>query len=299
MTPEELAEAIAQLLAGVEQTFTAAIGRVQESLYRRLSAVLKDLSLDSDGYIQQNSGNRLILRKAEDTFDETIKGPTYQNAVEQSISAVPQIDALNQSYFETISNAFKPNRVFIKSLQQQVIRDINTYLLQDGLQANIKLPLNQILNQNVNSGGSFSGMLDQLRKFVMGTENEGRLMRYTRTYLTDTLFNYSRAYQEAVTADLGLEFYLYMGGLTKGGKGSDGSREFCIDRAGHYYHKKEIEAWASLEWKGKNPNTTESSIFIYAGGYNCRHSIVPVHVSIVPKEVIERAISEGFYRRAA
>jgi hypothetical protein len=299
MTPEELAEALTQLIAGVEQTFTADVGRVQEALYRRLSGVLKDLSLDADGYILQNAENRAILRKSEGIFDEVIKGRAYQNAIEQSVSAVPDIDALNQSYFETISNTFKPNRVFIKSLQQQVINNINTYLLQDGLQANIKLPLNQVLNQNVNSGGSFSGMLDQLRKFVTGTVNEGRLMRYTRTYLTDTLFNYSRAYQEAVTADLSLEFYLYLGGLTKGGKGSEGSRPFCIERAGHYYHKKEIEAWASLEWKGKNPDTTESSIFVYAGGYNCKHSIIPVHVSVVPKEVIERAISEGYYRQAA
>lgn len=295
MTPEELADQIASLIAGTEQVFTAAIGKIQASLYRRLSSVLKELSLDSDGYIQQNSGNRTILRQAEGIFDEAIKGPAYQSAVENSLSVIPDVDSLNQSYFETISNAFKPNRVFIKSLQQQVVRDINTYLLQDGLQANIKLPLNQILNQNINSGGSFSGMLDQLKRFTVGEQNEGRLMRYARTYLSDTLFNYSRAYQQAVTADLGLEFYLYMGGLTKAGKHSEGSREFCIERAGNYYHKKEIEAWATLSWKGKNPDTTQSSIFVYAGGYNCRHTIIPVHVSIVPKNVVERAISEGFY----
>lgn len=299
MTPDELADQIASLIAGAEQRFTVAIGKIQAMLHRRLSLVLKDLSLDADGYIQQTAANRTILRQADGIFDEAIKSPSYQTAVEESLSVIPDIDSINQSYFETISKAFKPNRVFIKSLQQQVIKDINTYLLQDGLQANIRLPLNQILNQNINSGGSFSGMLDQLKKFVVGDQNEGRLMRYARTYLSDTLFNYSRAYQEAVTADLGLEFYLYMGGLTKSGKHSEGSREFCIERAGKYYHKKEIEGWAHLTWKGKNPDTTESSIFVYAGGYNCRHSIIPVHVSIVPKEVVDRAVSEGFYRQAA
>src|SRR5688572_3198968 len=132
MTPEELAEQIASLIAGTEQTFTAAIGRIQDSLYRRISAVVKDLSLDADGYILQNAENRTILRRTEGIFDEVIKGNAYQNAIEQSLSTVPDVDSLNQSYFETISNAFKPNRIFIKSLQQQVIRNINTYLLQDG-----------------------------------------------------------------------------------------------------------------------------------------------------------------------
>lgn len=288
MNPEELAESLAALISGAEEKFTAAIGRIQETLYRRISAVVKNLETDTQGYILQSSANRTILREAEGIFDEVIKSGSYQKAVEESLNTVPQIDRLNQGYFKTVSDSFKLNRVYLTSLQKSVISDLNTYLLQDGLVASVKLPLNQILRQNVNSGGSFSGMLDQLRKYVTGGENEGKLLRYSRGILTDTLFNYSRAYQKSVTADLNLEWFFYSGAITKAGKGSKGSREFCIDRMNQYWHKSEIESWASLDWSGKNKDTTESSIFIYVGGHLCKHSLIPVHVVSVPKEAIER-----------
>jgi hypothetical protein len=288
MTPEQLAEQIANLIAQSEERFSLAVVRIQGDLYRQLTGILKDLKLDPQGYILQTAENRAILRQAENVFSDVINNSVYKNAVEQTIGTIPDIDSLNERYFETVSKAFKPNRVYLRSLQQQIIGNVNTYLLQDGLMVNVKIPLNQILNQNINSGGSFSGMLDQLRSFITGSGQEGKLLRYSRTYLTDALFNYSRSYQQAVTADLGLEYYYYQGGLTGKGKGSGGSRPFCIERADKYYHQSEIEAWASEEWAGKREGTTESSIFIFAGGWNCRHSIVPVHVSIVPKEVIER-----------
>jgi hypothetical protein len=299
MTPDELARELTLLISGIEESFTVSIGRVQETLYRRLSSVLKNLEIDSEGYILQSGSNRTILREAENIFDEVIKSGPYQKAVSDSLSIVPQIDALNQSYFATVSDSFKLNRAYLKSLQQSVISDLNQYLLQDGLTASVKIPLNQILRQNVNSGGSFSGMLNQLRKFSTGQENEGKLLRYSRGILTDTLFNYARAYQESVTRDLNLDWYLYSGGATGKGKGSGGSREFCLDRMGRYYHRKEIESWASLEWSGKNKDTTKSSIFIYAGGHNCKHSLIPVHLSIVPKEDQERAEQLGFVKLVA
>lgn len=286
MSAEDLARQIADLIEAAEGVYSETIVKIQNRLYNKLVSVLKDLEVDSEGYITQSTKNRTLIRAAEGIFDEVIKSPAYQQAVEDVISKIPNIDDLNSQYFETVSESFKPNRNYIRSLQQQVIADVNTYALNEGLIVNVKLPLNQILNQNINSGGSFSGMLQQLNDQIKGIEGgEGRLLRYSRTYLTDTLFNYSRAYQQAVTNDLKLEWYFYQGGLTKPGKKSEGSRDFCVHRAGNYYHHSEIEKWASLEWKGKRAGTTESSIFIFAGGWNCRHSIIPVHESIVPAEI--------------
>lgn len=300
MTPEELAAEIERLIVANNIKFAGIIGKVQGSIYNRIIGILKDLELDGEGYIKQSTANRKVLRTAQDAFDEIITNSPYQNAIESHLRVIPRLDKLNETYFKSVSDLFSPNRNFIKDLQKQVIRDVNTNLLNEGVIAQVKTPLNQILNVNVNTGGSFSGFQEQLRNFIKGNDLvEGRLLRYTTTYTADTLFNYSRGWQEAVTADLGLEFYLYSGGLTAKGKNSGGSREFCIDRVGKYYHRKEIESWAALDWKGKNPLTTKSSIFTFAGGYNCKHSMIPVSERIVPKEVIERAISEGYYKRAA
>lgn len=79
----------------------------------------------------------------------------------------------------------------------------------------------------------------------------------------------------------------------------DKTRPFCAERAGNFYTDKEIKSWAKEDWKGKNPNTTESSIFYLCGGYNCTHQLIPVHESLVPDDVKKLAAERGFYKMAA
>lgn len=283
MNPEALAQQIELAILSSIDNYSAAVESLQGTIYNRLLSVLKNLSLDSEGYILQNAANRSILLQAENALDELLPGESLTRAVSRSLEVISEIDQLNESYFSSISENFKANRVFLKSLQTQAIQSVENAILQDGLQFMVKGPLTDILNQNINSGGQFSGFLDQLRNFIRGTEeNPSRLLSYSRTHLSDTLFNYSRAYQESITVDLKLDWYMYSGGVM------DKTREFCSERAGNFYHRKEIEQWAELDWQGKRVGTTKSSIFIYAGGWNCRHSLIPVAETIVPKEDLAR-----------
>lgn len=294
MKPEKLADEIERIILAVTDAYGQDIIALQDQIYNRLARILKDLELDSEGYIKQSAANRTILNQAESTIDEILPGKSFTEAVSNTLSSINSINTLNADYFSTISENFNENRNFIRSLQTQTIESIESTLLQDGLTAQIKNPLTDILNRNINSGGQFSGFLEEVRAFVKGNPDvEGRILSYSRTYLSDTLFNYSRAYQEAMTADLKLDWYMFSGGVM------DKTREFCLERTGKFFHRKEIEKWPDLSWQGKRQGTTKSSIFIFLGGYNCRHSLIPVHVRVVPKEVIERAISMGFVKQAA
>jgi hypothetical protein len=125
--------------------------------------------------------------------------------------------------------------------------------------------------------------LQEVRDYVKGTPDfDGRLLSYSKGIVRDALTIYARSFQQSVTADLGLKWYLYAGGLM------DTSRPFCVERAGNYYHESEIKAWAHLEWAGKMRGTSESSIFQFVGGYFCGHQLIPVHESIVPKVDLDR-----------
>lgn len=291
MKPSNLADKVEGLIIESGDVYASRIAGVEAKLYNDLTKILKFVDLDEQGYIKQNAGNRSILRAAQNQFDLTINNSPFQAIVEQHLNVISKIDALNESYFESVSSAFKPNRQFLTSLQNNAIETVNNYVLQDGLASQVKLPLNDILSQNINSGGQFSGMQKQLSTFIEGNPNlDGRLTSYSRGIIRDALFQYSRSYQQGVTADLGLEWYLYSGGLM------DKSRPFCVERNGNYYHQKEVESWASLSWAGKNPLTTESSIFTLAGGFSCAHSIIPVSDLIVPSADIARAKEEGYIK---
>jgi len=291
MTPEALAREIEDLIKSAEEIYSGRLVTIQNKLFNDLLVHYRQLDVDDDGFIRQTAENRRIVNASHDTFHKSLKESGYQTALEKHLVVVNKINALNAAYFSGISDTFSPTRNFIKALQGELISNMNTFILSDGLQANVILPLNQILAQNINTGGSFAGFIEQLKTYVTGNTNvQGKLLSYARVYVSDALFNYSRSYQQAVTADLGLEFYLYSGGLI------DKSREFCQERSGNFYHHKEIKQWANLSWQGKNKLTTESSIFILAGGYKCGHSIIPVHASIVPDDVIQRNVQNGNYK---
>lgn len=283
MNPSHLAEEIERIIIEAMDSYAIGVEAIEGRIANRLSLILKNLEIDSDGYIIQSALNRRVLYDAENLVYEILPGREFTGLVQEVIGIIPSLDESNIKYFEIISDKFTPNRVFINNLQKSTIQNIESTILQDGLQSQVKTPLVNILNQNVNTGGQFSGMLKQTREFIQGNqEMEGRITSYSRTFLRDALFNYSRAYQESVTNDLGLDWYLYSGGLI------DKSREFCIARAGKYFHRSEIEKWANQDWQGKKAGTTESSIFIFAGGWNCTHSLIPIHESVVPKEDLER-----------
>lgn len=293
MTPKDLASRIEKTSLNAISALNKVIVATQNDAYGDVIIVLKKLELDGDGYIVQNSANRAIIRETNRVFSQAIDNSDYVAGLNRFNVTFSAIDKLNAQYFEGFPK-FSPDRLFIKDLHRQIITDIESQLLNSGLESQVKIPLSQILNQNVNSGGSYSGMLEQVKDYIKGKDGgEGKLEQHVGTIVRDLLFNYSRTYQHAVSSDLGLEFYFYSGIVM------DTTREFCRDRVGRYYHQKEIESWASIDWKGKYSGTTESSIFVYLGGHNCMHQVLPVHISIVPKEDIQRAEELGFYKAAA
>jgi hypothetical protein len=288
MTPKKLAEKIeSRSLSAIERLNKTVIS-VQNKAFGGVVVKLKELDLDSEGYIRQTAGNRAIIREANRAFSSALERGGYIEGLNRFTVVFGVLDEVNAEYFSEF-DGFIPNRQFIKAVQRQALADIETSLLNEGLAAQIKNPLSQLLNQNINSGGSFAGMLEQVRTFIKGGDNEGKLLRHVKTIVRDVLFNYSRTYQSAVAADLGMEFYLYTGGIIQT------SRPWCRERAGNYYHHREIELWAGESWAGKRPDTTESSIFTYAGGYSCLHQILPVSTFMVPADVIQRATEKGFY----
>lgn len=292
MTPHQAAEQIETVINKSNVLLNKAVERTQYLAYDSILLELRKLELDADGYVLQSAENRKTIREVSKVFDRAVNKSGYNNGLSEFIKTISSIDAINTEYFIGIEKSFVRDQLFIKSLQKQTIAEIETLLLNDGLESQIKQPLLNILNQNVNTGGSYSGMVQQVKTYVIGNdEGEGKLLRYTKQIAQDALNNYSRAFQSATGEKLGLIFRAYVGGLMQE------TREFCRDRIDGYYHYLEIESWASLSWKGKRSDTTKSSIFIVCGGYNCNHQMLPVSTFVVPKDQLQRAEKLGFYQK--
>jgi hypothetical protein len=123
-----------------------------------------------------------------------------------------------------------------------------------------------------------------LRKFIEGTDTEKAFLnRYIKQVTNDSVMTFNAEYIQTIAEDLDVEYYLYQGTLI------EDSRPFCVSRAGRYFTTEQVRDWGDLgKWDGKNTNTNRTTIFIYRGGYNCRHQLWPV-----AKEQYEAAQEKG------
>jgi len=162
MTPQELAVLIETLILDADVRYAKTLQRFQNILYNELALILKDLEL-TDGYVKQSANNRRILTQASNAIDEAYTSPTYSLAVSNYVAIVPKIDAANIQYFVGVDPSFTPKKIYLKSIQKELITTVNQYVMQDGLQSQVIQPLNQILNQNINAGDLTQASLNRYR----------------------------------------------------------------------------------------------------------------------------------------
>src|SRR5690348_6851137 len=192
MTPTDLSHRLENIAEKAQSGLSKAVNKTQRRLYDDIQALLSKLDLDADGLIKQNADNRKILQKVDRVFDQSIKQSGYYNQLDKYAEYIVSMTKANETYFNFILDSFTVDAHYIKSLQKDAILNIQNLLANDGLESQLKQPLKQILNQNVNTGASFADLLKQVREFIQGTPDvDGKLSRYSKQISRDTLFNYS------------------------------------------------------------------------------------------------------------
>lgn len=177
---------------------------------------------------------------------------------------------------------------------KKAIRD----LLHSGVDVNFLDEMVDIFKNGILSKQNKTDLLKQFEQYIKGGDGKlGKLERYVKQVHSDAVTQYVANYSEALTEDLGLVFYQYIGNI------QDDTRCFCEERVNNYYHRKEIESWGNGDgvgecgypWAGMISGTNASNIFTYRGGWNCEHQFVAVLTTSVPLVDILRAVDLGYY----
>ncbi|KKN34702.1 hypothetical protein LCGC14_0790840, partial [marine sediment metagenome] len=110
-----------------------------------------------------------------------------------------------------------------------------------------------------------------------GVDATGRSMgRYADLWANDAIMNFHQSVTLKKAADAGLTTFLYYGNVIQT------SRQFCIDRAGKVYSRKQIDSWNATSWQGKS-----GPPLMYRGGWNCRHHWHPIKEEWIPDGSIQ------------
>lgn len=293
----ELIQKKNQRLEDIPDAFQSAVEKLQRRIYNRIIELIGQLDI-KDGQIIMSERNLLRVQNINDELKQVLNNREYVEAVRKFTSEFKIQKDANDKYFKkAFGNDFKES-----ALANQLVRNSqrNAFELLAGAAAeeNFIAPIKIQLENAVASGSSLKDTITSIRETVEGSEEtDGRLLRYSKQISWDAFALADRAYTNAVAEDMDMEWFRYSGGIVKD------SRCFCIERDMNYFHYKEIEVWGRMEdlgkcnigegWQGMMVGTNEATIFIVAGGYKCRHSIMPVSIIIVPREVIMRNINNG------
>jgi len=278
---------VPKLLEQTTETLQAEVMEEVERLMSQLETV--------DGKFVLSEKNISILESIEIQIKNKVFSPQYETALRKYAREFTNQAKLNDLYFDGIVNNYEVKPIYEKVIRQAQ-RNTIELLTGDTFTQPLMTPLKELMNTAVMNEGSYYDTLQGLRKIILGNDQvDGKLLSHVKRVAYDGFAISDRTYTSNVAKDLGLDFYRWSGGKI------DDTRCFCLERAGKYYHRKEIEAWGDGKevgncghpWQGMNSLTNKDNIFSLAGGRNCKHSPLPVSEKSVPASVIKRNKEKG------
>lgn len=295
MTLEETIKLKIARLDDIPNAYTDGIKQTQKDIMEKLLDSLEQLKRDENGNIKKTQANLIVIEDITKDLEKIFSRSDYIKITKEFINEFSVQAQITDSFFVKAFGDFDQNKFNEIALNKSKAQ---AYELMAGLPyvtTYLYNPVKSLLTDAIISGDSYVKTVKAIKQVVQGgtikdKTLEGKLYRYAKQMAYDTFAVADRGYTNNISLDLGIEWYAYRGGLV------EDSRQFCISRDGKYFHRKEVESWGKLgQWDGKIPSTDEKTIFVYAGGYRCNHSILPTSIAIVPAEVLLRNIDNGNY----
>lgn len=285
-TPQQTLKELTEFLDGSIDSFTTDIPSIQNTVFRRVQLLLRDLEL-SRGTVKASVKNLRKINRIKREIERIILSDKYLREVNAFTEAFNKGTELQTDYFATIKAGFTTPD-FITVLKNASIQNTKVALTQAGIQANIVDKAGDIIQRNITERASFADLTNDMRRFLTKTEESvGALSRYTSQIVTDSLNTYAAEYNRFVSDSLDLKWHIYSGALVKD------SREFCISLVKKkWVHKSEFGRVSRGQFipkpanlNGLKPNTNASNLQIKRGGFNCNHLLTPISDEFVPESL--------------
>jgi hypothetical protein len=269
MTEDEIIKAIQDQQDVMINRMDGALKDVFKTLAEDVNAIVDNLSLDPK---ERAKNLREMLKMKDEIANSLVKNPDYQDEVKALLSDFSILATLSDQYISKILDQPIKRKALYTAILNANIELTKDALLGTGVSSNFSNAIQEVLKSNIAGVTNRSQLRKVLTKFITGSPDEKPfLQRYIKQVTADSILIFNSEYIQTVSGDLGLNHYRYKGTVI------EDSRPFCKARSGKVYTKAEVEQWASLgDWQGRMAGTTANTIFIYRGGYNCRHTLYPI-----------------------
>jgi len=298
---------IKKILSTVDTSINGFMGKVpsvEKAMYEEILKLTKELKIDSRGRIRNTIDNYKILSELRTRLERVVFTSEYKKASKKLLKSFDDINKVTNDYFATFATSpTATTQDILKILRQESVNRTALYLGESGVNINVISKVQEILQTNITSGGSYAQMQSDMKAFIQGdAESLGAFNKYANTFVVDGVNTYARTYQTLLTEDLNIEWYMYVGSLL------ETSRPWCkhmVDKK--YIHKSELDTvlYDSVDGveicsaeipcnsktklpAGMKKDTTPQNLLVNAGGWNCGHKFIGVDSAVVPQHIKDK-----------
>ena len=290
---EEIIQKITQKIDSAIDSFNDSIPEIQKEIDSQIRLLIKELDLNGKN-VKNSVQNIRLLVKMRNKIESIVLNDKYKEQVKQFADTFNNISTLQNLYFSSLEKRFVPSKI-LAAIKEDAISATVRSLTEGGINANLTSGIEDILRTYIRNGGEYVELVDRMKTFISGNNNvPGYLTRYARQVTIDSIQQYNAAYNHAISAELGYEWYMYIGSnITT-------TREFCQKMTKKkYFHKSELPEILKGRidgqqvrinpktdlWYGAREDTSVNNFNDRRGGYQCRHQIYAVASTIVPIEL--------------
>ena len=291
---QRLLRQLNDLIDSSVDSFNDRIPSLERDIFNRIQLALKDLDVKR-GQITPTVRNLRKINKLKREMERAILNDKYLAKVGDFGESFDKVQKLQTEYFATLESGFGLPK-FVKELQKTSIEAMTEGLTMAGIRTNISEKAAEIVRRNISESANFGDLLSEMREFLTKTEETaGALTRHAHVLTTDALNGFAREYNQIVSDDLGIQWFIYTGALV------DESRDFCKALVKKkFIHISEFDEITNPKGKvalidgkrvskaGLKPKTNPVTFRSFAGGFNCAHLVSPIDTDFVPENIRKR-----------
>lgn len=284
-TVDELAGEKLEIIRIAGTDFTQTIKERQKDIFDQLVSILN--SFDTlGGKIDSGSiNNQQVLTRINRVLNGVFKKDTFKSDVSKYLKNFDDFEKISKKLIET-ENKLDLSDFDLSTEKKLAVEELtNSLLSEEMLNANLGLPVKKIMYRQLTTGMSLVDAQNEIRNFIIGTDTQGALERYTKFLAQESLSRYDGMINQKVMHEFKLDGFRIVGSLIKT------SAISCIEmiksqgalgafsRNGKYRVEdlpKIIEILSNRP--GFVAGTNPGNYFINRNHYGCRHVFIPTRL---------------------
>lgn len=246
-----------------------------------LSATMSQVNKmnQSDGKILFDEENLLKLATLSTIIIDAIQNSSYPQKVRDYLDGYDQVALYNYKIQHKVNGLeIVELQKLIAPVKDQIINQVLDGLIGQGVSTQFIKPLSETIYKNIVAGASIDELKKNIEAVLLSNEQRlGMFKRYVSQISRDSIMQYEGQINSRIADQYGFDAYQYVGSLIKD------SRPQCVRWVGmQIILKKDLPKelqFATNAGSGLIPGTTPDNFVIYRGGYNCRHTAIPIKLT--------------------